>query len=51
MRPNLISEDYSNLAPLLRATIAADRFPLSPLKPPGEPSMVVARMRDRKRRR
>ena len=30
MRPNLISEDYSNLAPLLRATIAADRFPLSP---------------------
>jgi len=28
--PNLSPEDYSNPAELLRATINADRFPLSP---------------------
>ena len=75
MQPNLSPEDYAAIAALLRDTIAADRFPLSPrvrgwraildkleppppqraplppLKPPGEPSMVVARMRGTKRRR
>jgi hypothetical protein len=75
MQPNLSPEDYATLAALLRDTIAADRFPLSPrvrrwraildkleppaptreplppLKPAGEPSMVVARMRGTKRRR
>ena len=69
MQPNLTPEDYAAIAALLRDTIAADRFPLSPrmprwkaildkleppaakreplppLKPVGEPSMVVARMR------
>jgi hypothetical protein len=30
---------------------APKREPLPPLKPPGEPSMVVARMRGTKRRR
>jgi hypothetical protein len=75
MQPNLTPDDYATLAALLRDTIAADRFPLSPrvrslkaildkleppapkreplppMKPPGEPSMVVARMRGTKRRR
>ena len=75
MQPNLSPEDYAAIAALLRDTIAADRFPLSPrvrrwkavldkldpqkprpaplppIKPPGEPSMVVARMRGTKRRR
>jgi hypothetical protein len=71
MQPNLSPEDYAAIAALLRDTIAADRFPLSPrvrslkaildkleppkprlppLKPPGEPSMVVAGMRGTKRR-
>ena len=72
---DLSDTDKADLAALLRATIAADRFPLSPrvrrwkaildkleppapereplppLKPTGEPSMVVARMRGTKRRR
>ena len=71
---DLTEADKADIAALLRATIAADRFPLSPrvrrwkaildklepppkreplppLKPPGEPSMVVARMRGTKRRR
>ena len=75
IQPNLSPEDYAAIAALLRDTMAADRFPLSPrvrtwkaildkleppepkreplppLKPPGEPSMVVARMRGTKRRR
>ena len=75
MQPDLSPEDYAALAALLRDTIKADRFPLSPrirslkaildkleppapkreplppLKPPGEPSLVVARMRGTKRRR
>ena len=75
MQPNRSPEEYVTIAALLRDTIAADRFPLSPrvrrwkasldkleppapkreplppLKPPGEPSMVVARMRGTKRRR
>ena len=72
---DLSDTDKADLAALLRATIAADRFPLSPrvrrwkaildkleppaskreplppLKPSGEPSRVVARMRGTKRRR
>jgi hypothetical protein len=71
---DLSTDDKATIATLLRDTIAADRFPLSPrvrswkaildklepprprvplppLKPPGEPSMVVARMRGTKRRR
>ena len=75
MSADLTAADKADLAALLRDTIAADRFPLSPrvrrwkaildkleppapkreplppLKPPGEPSMVVARMRGTKRRR
>jgi hypothetical protein len=75
MPADLTDVDRAALAILLRDTIAADRFPLSPrvrrwqaildkleppapkreplppLKPPGEPSMVVARMRGTKRRR
>ena len=30
MQPNLSPEDYAAIAALLRDTIAADRFPLSP---------------------
>ena len=72
---DLTPDDKAAIASLLRHTIAADRFPLSPrvrrwqaiidkleppapkreplppLKPPGEPSIVVARMRGTKRRR
>jgi hypothetical protein len=72
---DLIAADKAILAELLRDTIAADRFPMSPrvkrlreilnkldppapqrepmppMKPPGEPSIVVARMRGTKRRR
>jgi len=71
MQPDLSPEDCAAIAALLRDTIAADRFPLSPrvkkmrailhkldppaplppLKPPGEPSMVAARMRGTKWRR
>lgn len=75
MQPNLSPEDYAAIAALLRDTIAADRYqlsprvrnwktilaklepaapksaPLPPLKPRGEPSMVVARMRGTNRRR
>ena len=74
MQPDLSPEDYAAIATLLRDTIAADRFPLSPrikrmrsildklepprprpapmprLKPAGEPSMVLAKMRGGKRR-
>ncbi len=70
---DLTDDDKADLAALLRDTIAADRFPLSPrvrtwksilekleppapkraplppMKPAGEPSMVVARMRGTKR--
>jgi len=72
---DLTAAEKATIAALLRETIAADRFPLSPRirrlkaildklepplpepeplpprKPPGEPSMVVARMRGTKRRR
>jgi hypothetical protein len=74
MTTELTDQDKGMLAKLLRETIAADRFPLSPrvrrwqaildkleppaqrpepppLKPPGTPSMVVARMRNPRRRR
>lgn len=75
MSSELTDSDKAILAEMLRETIAADRFPLSPrikslqvildkldpppprreplppLKPPGEPSMVVARMRSPRRRR
>jgi hypothetical protein len=74
MPADLTDADKATIAALLRATIAADRFPLSPrvrrwkaildkleppppkreplppLKPAGEPSMVVARLRGTKRR-
>jgi hypothetical protein len=64
---DLTDADKAVIAVMLREAIAADaRFPLSPhiqrlkvildkldppLKPPGEPSMVVARMRGTKRQR
>jgi hypothetical protein len=74
MQPDLSPEDYAAIAALLRDTIAADRFPLSPrvrrmraildkleppkvrpepppLKPPGAPSTLVAKMRGGGRRR
>jgi hypothetical protein len=48
MQPNLSPEDYSTLAALLRATIAADRFPLSP-RPVAEgtrpPSTIIRTQR------
>ena len=67
MQPDLSPEDYAAIAALLRDTIAADRFPMSPrikrwrailnkldppvpkpapfppLKPPGAPSMLMAK--------
>jgi hypothetical protein len=72
--PDLTDADLATIAKLLRDTIAADRFPLSPrvrrwrvildkleppaprpellpLKPPGEPSMALAKKRGTKRRR
>jgi hypothetical protein len=74
MTTELTDADKAILTELLRETIRADRFPLSPRirslqaildkldpqpvverlpppKPPGVPSMVVARMRGTKRRR
>lgn len=75
MPVDLTDADKATIATLLRDTIAADKFPLSPrvrrwkaildklkppppnrepllpLKPAGEPSLVVARMRGTKRRR
>ena len=67
MQPDLSPEDCAAIAALLRDTIAADRFPMSPrikrmrailnkldppapkpapfppLKPPGQPSMLMAK--------
>ena len=75
MPADLTEADLATIAALLRETIAADRYPLSPrvqawraildkldppaprpeplrrMKPVGEPSMVVARMRGARRRR
>ena len=69
MQPDLSPEDCAAIAALLRDTIAADRFPMSPrikrmrailnkldppapkpvpfppLKPPGQPSMLMAKKR------
>jgi len=70
--PDLTPDDLDAIAKLLRETIAADRFPLSPrvrrwraildklepppprpepppLKPPGTPSMLLAKKRGRRR--
>lgn len=74
MPADLTSADLAAIAKLLRETIAADRFPLSPrvqelraildkieppeprpelppVKPAGQPSMVVAKMRNPRARR
>jgi hypothetical protein len=71
MPADLTDADLATIAALLRETIAADRFPLSPrvrhwraildkleppaprpvlppLKPPGTPSMVLAKKRGRR---